>query len=163
MSRAPLQTADPYGPHPLRNLHLVSRTKIDKHTALAMKSIHALIAAAFLVGTTAQAHHSFANIDRSKTVIAAGTVRTVEWTNPHIWVWLLVADANGRQQLWALEGPPPGELMRRGWSKHTVNTGDVVTVEVHPQKNGRPGGLLEKVTFSDGHSIAGFRSIADSK
>lgn len=128
-----------------------------------MKSIHALVAATCLLGPIAQAHHSFANIDRSKTVVLAGTVRTVEWTNPHIWVWLLVADAKGRQQLWALEGPPPGELMRRGWSKHTMNSGDVVTVEAHPLKNGRPGGLLEKVTFSDGHSIAGFPSIADSK
>ena len=128
-----------------------------------MKSIHTLVAAAFLVGTTAQAHHSFANIDRSKTVILTGTVRTVEWTSPHIWVWLLIADANGGQQLWELQGPSPAELMRRGWSKHTINTGDVVTVQAHPLRGGRLGGSLEKVTFRDGHSMTGFPAVTDFK
>jgi len=41
--------------------------------------------AALLAGATAaQAHHSFAMFDMSKTVSFKGTIKELQWTNPHV-------------------------------------------------------------------------------
>jgi hypothetical protein len=114
--------------------------------------------AAFLldVGSgPAAAHHSFAQFDMSKTLTLNGTVRTLEWTNPHLWLWLDVPDGKGGEKVWGLEGAAVGEMSRRGWSRQIVKPGDKITVEIHPLRDGRAGGSLGKVTLADGSVLAG--------
>jgi hypothetical protein len=114
--------------------------------------------AAFLLDVSigpASAHHSFAQFDMSKTVTLHGTVRTLEWTNPHLWLWLDVPDSNGGNKVWGLEGAAVGEMSRRGWSRQIVKAGDKITVEIHPLRDGRAGGSLGKVTLADGSVLAG--------
>lgn len=103
------------------------------------------------VGGSAVAHHSFAAFNMDKTVTLNGTVRTLEWTNPHAWLWIYVTDDKGQQQVWGLEAAAPGEMMRNGWSKNSLKPGDKVTIEAHPLRDGRNGGSLMKVTTADGH------------
>jgi hypothetical protein len=102
----------------------------------------------------AVAHHSFATFDNTKTVTLVGTVKTFEWTNPHTWIWLIVSDGKGAEQVWGLEGSAPGELTRHGWTRHSINPGDKVTIGIHPLRDGRTGGSYASVTFADGHSLS---------
>lgn len=102
----------------------------------------------------AVAHHSFATFDNTKTVTLVGTVKTFEWTNPHTWIWLVVTDAKGAGQVWGIEGAAPGELTRHGWTRHSLNAGDKITLDIHPLRDGRAGGSYSRVTFADGHSLS---------
>jgi hypothetical protein len=108
-------------------------------------------AAALAVAGAAVAHHSFAMFDRTRTVTIEGTVRTFEWTNPHIWLWLNVPDGKGGTIVWGFEGVAPGEAARlNGWTKSTFVKGEKLTVEASPLKDGRPGGSYRKITRADG-------------
>ena len=89
----------------------------------------------------ANAHHSYAMFDASRSVEVKGTVATVEWRNPHVYVWVYVADpasATGHT-LYAFENGAPNVLERRGWTKALLQQGDPITVTYWPLKDGRPG------------------------
>lgn len=108
---------------------------------------------------SASAHHSFAMFDMSKTLTLAGTVANFEWTNPHSWLWIQVPDGKGGSQLWGLEGQAPGELTRHGWTRHSINVGDKISVQIHPLKDGQLGGSFQVVTFADGTVLTAGMSI----
>jgi len=64
-----------------------------------------LAAAACLLAIPALAHHSFAaEFDGKKSVKLEGTITKVEWTNPHIWMYLDVKDDSGNVVKWQCEG-----------------------------------------------------------
>jgi hypothetical protein len=108
---------------------------------------------------SATAHHSFAMFDMTKTLTLSGTVTNFEWTNPHSWLWIQVPDGKGGSQLWGLEGQAPGELTRHGWTRHSVNVGDKVSVQIHPLKDGQLGGSFGVVTFANGTVLSSGMSI----
>ncbi len=91
----------------------------------------ALIATLLLAAAPAQAHHSFpAQYDATKTVTLNGKVTRVEWTNPHIFIYVDVADAStGVVVNWALELGGPNTLLRLGWKRDSLKNGDVITVD----------------------------------
>lgn len=103
--------------------------------------------------TPALAHHSFALFDQSKSSVLVGTVKEFQWTNPHVWVQLNVPGPNGVVQEWGIEGSTPGILGRRGWTRHSLQAGDKVSVTIHPLKNGEHGGSLVKVAKADGQVL----------
>src|SRR5215510_1595004 len=95
----------------------------------------------------ATAHHSFAMFNREKMMEVSGTVRTFQWTNPHAYIWLWVANKEGKQEVWGIElGGGPNMMLRAGWNKHTVNPGDKIKVRIHPLKDGRTGGMFVDMT-----------------
>jgi hypothetical protein len=96
------------------------------------------------------AHHSYAMFDLSQTVTLQGTIRDFQWTNPHSWIWIDVPDATGVAQQWGIEGMSPNYLARRGWSKHTLNPGDKVSLVIHPLKGVERGGSFMSVTLPNG-------------
>jgi hypothetical protein len=79
----------------------------------------------------AYAHHSFpAQYDVDQPITLTGTVTKVEWTNPHIFVYVDVPDEEtGAVVNWALEMGGPNALLRLGWKRDSLQPGDVVTVE----------------------------------
>jgi hypothetical protein len=103
-----------------------------------------LIAAALLtagllvVGIgTATAHHSFAaEFDREKPVQLEGIVTKVEWTNPHVWIYLNVKGEDGKVTNWGAEMGPPHGLQRRGWRRNTLKIGEQIKVDGWMAKNG---------------------------
>jgi hypothetical protein len=103
-----------------------------------------------LPGASALAHHSFAMFDMSKAVTLTGTVKELQWTAPHVLIWL-TEDPKGGQpaaKLWTIElstGPAP--LSRMGWTKRSLAPGDRVTVELSPLRSGDPGGSFKKLTI----------------
>jgi hypothetical protein len=113
-----------------------------------------LVVAALALGApSAIAHHSFAMFDMSKTATFKGVVKEVQWTNPHVWVEVVVNEA-GVQKSYSFEGGAIAVLKRAGWVKDTVKAGDVLTITSHPMKNGKMGGSLEQVTLPNGHTVS---------
>src|SRR5205814_7400275 len=113
------------------------------------------IAAASAMAAPAAAHHSFAMFDADKTVTMKGTVKELEWTNPHSWLRIMVVDQAGKTVQWGLEMGPPARQIQRGWKPDSLKPGDSVTVNIHPLRDGSRGGQLVTATLPDGRTVGG--------
>jgi hypothetical protein len=121
-----------------------------------MKAAFASLVAgvALLAPAGALAHHSFgAEYDIKKPVNRKGTVTKVEWTNPHARFYLDVKDQSGAVTNWNFELVSPNVLTRNGWNRHTLNVGDVVTVEGSQAKDGSQMANARIVTLADGKKV----------
>jgi hypothetical protein len=99
------------------------------------------------------AHHSAAMFEQSKTPTLTGTVRELQWTNPHCWLQIVVLNDNQPEE-WSLEMGAPVDLLRGGWTRNALHPGDKVTVTMHPSRDGSHGGLLVSAAFADGRPIS---------
>jgi hypothetical protein len=117
--------------------------------------VRALMACLVLAAQHATAHHSFAMYDSSQLLTVSGTVKTFQWTNPHVILWLVNGpDASGVSETWTLELPTsPGVLTRMGWSKHSLEPGDRIIVEFNPLRSGEHGGSFKKATLVDSGKV----------
>jgi hypothetical protein len=83
------------------------------------------------------AHHSFsAEFDRAKPVQLRGYVTKIEWTNPHVWIYMDVKDETGKKTNWGFEMGPPHLLQGQGWDRTKLNLGDELIVDGSRAKNG---------------------------
>jgi len=98
------------------------------------------------------AHHTFANFNTTKTLTLHGTVKELQWTNPHCFVQLLVPGPAGFIE-WSLEMNSPLSSYRAGWRPHSMSAGDKVTVTINPSKDGTPSGRLISATDASGHLL----------
>ena len=105
------------------------------------------------VSAGVSAHHSFATFDQHKRVVVSGTVREFQWTNPHVWIQLMVPDSAGASREWSIECTSVNFMFRRGWRHDTLKPGDKVTLSVRPLKNGQPGGSLIQVSALNGKPL----------
>jgi hypothetical protein len=103
-----------------------------------------------------QSHHSFTMFDATRELTVHGTVKTLEWTSPHVWLWLVVdAGSQTAPVTYGFETLSPGQLLRDyGWDRHALNSGDKVTVAFFPLRSGQLGGALIQVTMADGRTLA---------
>ena len=75
------------------------------------------------------AHHAVtAEFDQNKPITFKGTIKPVEWANPHIYTQVEVKEADGKTVVYRVEGAAPNSLFRQGWRPDTLKPGDVVTV-----------------------------------
>jgi hypothetical protein len=116
--------------------------------ALLRYAAAALLAAA--VSGPALAHHSGGVFDRNSEVRLMGVVKAVEWTNPHAWIEINVANAAGKNTQWSVELDSPNVLRRHGWRAGEIKTGDRLTVIAHPTRDGRPTGAYISVLLPNG-------------
>jgi hypothetical protein len=100
----------------------------------------------------ALAHHSTAMFNKDKVVTVTGVVTDYQWTNPHTWIELDVPGAKGVGH-WSIEGGSTRVMEGFGWRVRTLKPGDRVTIDVHPFKNGKAGGLLMKAVLPDGRTL----------
>src|ERR1700704_6638943 len=107
----------------------------------------ALRAAAISVVPLA-AHHSAAMFDDEKVVELNGTIKEMQWTNPHIWIQVVV-DSRGQKTEWSLEGGSPNSLSRNAGRSTTFKYGDAVTLRPNPMKDGSPGGSFIGAKFKE--------------
>ena len=100
------------------------------------------------------AHHAFAaEFDAQSPVVLNGTVVRMEWVNPHTWIHIDVAQPDGSQERWMIEGGPPTSLLRRGFTKASLLAGTEVFVEGFRAKDGSQKANGRDVTFADGSKL----------
>lgn len=114
--------------------------------------ILAAIAAVMLSTAAAvvEAHHSHAMFDTSREVSLVGTVARINFSNPHVFLFVDVKDAKGQAVTWAIEMSNIANMERRGIYRGTFKIGETITVKVNPLRDGRPGGNYTSITASDG-------------
>ena len=112
-----------------------------------------ITAALALSCSAAVAHHSFAMFDLGKDVTVDAVIKEVQFTNPHVWLQIMVADAKGVATEWSIESGAPGMMLRNGWKPSTLKPGDKVKLTMHPLRNGSPGGSLVSVVVPDGRVL----------
>lgn len=98
----------------------------------------------------AMAHHSFAaEFDANKTINLQGIVTKVEWTNPHVWIYINVRDEETKQTAnWGIELGPPHLLQRRGWRRNSLSVGTPIEVDGFLARNGSDRINARNVTLS---------------
>ncbi len=102
-----------------------------------------------------RAHHSVAaEFDNAKPVTFTGTVRKVQWMNPHIYTHVEVKGADGKSVVYRVEGGPPNALYRQGWRMNTLKVGDTITVSGLRAKNDASMNVGQAtITTADGKKV----------
>ena len=103
---------------------------------------------------SASAHHSFAaEYDAGKPVTLRGTITKVDWVNPHAWLHLDVKSTDGTTVAWMVEMGTPNVLIRRGFTKTSLEPGAELVVQGYLAKNGENKANGGTVTFADGAKL----------
>src|SRR4051794_23956942 len=117
-----------------------------------MKALPGLALVSMLAGTLpVMAHHSLSPYDRSAVWMIEGTVKTVEWSNPHVRLVLLVPTADGAKE-WDFEGGSVGRLTSGGFVKSALGLGYKITVKYNRRRDGSIGGFFTGIVTADGKS-----------
>lgn len=116
------------------------------------KLILTVVALGLLISAVpAWAHHSFAaEYDSNNLITVTGVISKVEWTNPHIYIYLDVKDETGKVTTWSMEGYPPNTLKRTGFVKNDLKIGDMVTMTGYKAKDATNTAAGREITFPDG-------------
>lgn len=100
------------------------------------------------------AHHSFAaEFDIDKPVTLTGTVTQMEWINPHAWIHIDVKGPDGKITSWMVEGGSPNILLRRGFTKNSLETGTEIVITGYQAKSGENRANGANITFKDGKRL----------
>ena len=116
----------------------------------------AVIAGVVLVcsGASLAAHHSFSSdYDEKKPLTVTGTVTKVEWTNPHVHIYVDATDSGGKVTNWNFELATTSALTRNGWTSRSLKVGDNVTIRGFGAKTDLPRGSAGSVVLADGRSL----------
>jgi hypothetical protein len=121
------------------------------------RTLSVLIVAAVVAVVPVAAHHSVsAEFDLNKPAKFTGTIKRVEWTNPHIYTHVETKGPDGKVVVYRVEGGPPNSLFRQGWRKDTLKVGETVSVTGVRAKNPQSMNVGQAtITTADGRRVFG--------
>ncbi len=98
------------------------------------------------------AHHSQAAFDPSREITIEGTVKRLDWKNPHIYLIVETADEKGGRRLQQVEGLAVTQALVDGLDRKALPAGTHVLVRANPNRHGADRTVrgLDVVTTADG-------------
>jgi hypothetical protein len=112
------------------------------------------LGAVLFLQASAWAHHSLiGEFDVTLELEVRGAITKVEWTNPHIWIYLDVAAADGSVEKWECEMGSPNQLVRQGWKKEDLPLGTVIRAQANPAREGERICSTRRITLDDGTPV----------
>jgi len=100
------------------------------------------------------AHHAFqAEYDDKKPVHLVGKVTEMEWINPHSWIHVDVTMPDGKVVNWMVECGSPNIMLRRGFTKRSLEAGTDLVIDGYQAKSGEFKANGGSITFKDGHRL----------
>jgi len=118
--------------------------------------IKLLLVGAMVLGVSAAAaaHHAFAaEFDATKPVKFRGTVTKMLWVNPHAWIYVDVKKDDGTVEEWMIEAGTPNTLLRRGFTKESLQPGTEILIDGYQAKDGARRANGRDVTLPDGKTL----------
>ena len=115
-----------------------------------------ICAAAFgllMIAAPSFAHHGIAAYQADKQVTVAGRVTAFDFANPHTLIYLEVKRSDGTIAKWQGELTSPNNLARVGWTKHSLEPGEQITISGFPAKNGASSMWIRKIVKSNGTEL----------
>jgi len=98
-------------------------------------SLFLAVAVALATATGAYAHHSYAaTYDITREVTIEGKLVQFVYRNPHSFVHVVAANANGGSERWAVEWSGTTQLGNAGVTKESLKVGDVVVITARPSR-----------------------------
>ena len=108
----------------------------------------AVIAAGLLfLPALLMAHHSAAAYESTKQITVTGTVTEFHFVNPHVLIYMTAKDESGTTRNWQGELTSPNRLVRAGWNKDIMKTGDPIVLTGYPAKDGGNSIRITKVVL----------------
>jgi hypothetical protein len=114
----------------------------------------ALLVSLLSISGSAFAHHGTANYDMTKVVTLKGTVTDFQFVNPHTLILFDVKNDQGVIEHWQAEATSPNHLVRAGWSKDIIKSGDQISISGFRAKNGSTVMRFQKMTLANGQEIS---------
>ena len=110
-----------------------------------------LLVVGVLASAPAFGHHSFSMFDLTRRVTVTGVVVEVQWTNPHVWVYVDVPRSGGPPVRWGIEYTSVNHLTRVvGMTRTTIKPGETIEFQVNPYADGTPGGRFQIMKLPNG-------------
>ena len=114
----------------------------------------AIVACAVFAAPAVGQIYRFLDYDMEHVAEITGTVQQLEWMNPNSELHILVRDdRTGKTEEWTLVMGPPSRSTESGWTKDSVKPGDLVTLKMHPSRDGSHSGQLVSATLPDGRTL----------
>ena len=126
-----------------------------------MKLKALVLATAVFATGSAGAHHASSMFDQRNVLYLSGTVSRFEFVNPHAWVYVMIADANGETQVWPFEAGSVAQLTSLGWTPDSFRRGDRVEIGFRPMMDGSRGGQFMNAILADGSKVCSNRGCGD--
>jgi hypothetical protein len=114
-------------------------------------ALYRLGALIVVLALPAHAHHGVApHYDDSKQVTIEGTVAEFQFINPHSFVYLRVAGADGKEAIWHCEMASRSVLARNGLTQQSFAAGKHVKITGSQARQNPTGCALREAYFDDG-------------
>jgi hypothetical protein len=99
------------------------------------------------------AHHGNAAFAEKPITLKDAKVTNFAWANPHSLIEFDAKDDKGKVQHWVVETAAPQALVLIGWTKTSLQPGDIITVTAYQAKTGSPAARLQKIVLADGTEL----------
>ncbi len=130
----------------------MNRAHSGRRSAAGSTRPHAWVGAllAGLVSGTAFAHHGFGNFDLNREVTVHGTVKGLDFVNPHSYVYVNVKADDGSTVPYRCEMRAATVLKRSGWSAQMFVPGQEITITGAPDRFDAHSCYVNTILFADG-------------
>jgi hypothetical protein len=116
--------------------------------------LQTFLLSSIFAGAGLQAHHSLVGeFDTSVDIDVTGAITKLEWSNPHIWLYMDVTNEDGEVEQWECEMGSPNQLFRLGWREEDLPLGTVIIAQANPARDGTNTCSTRNITLEDGTPV----------